>query len=316
MEAGALLLHRSTDPGVWPRGARAVLIAVAGLVLGFFLGNWLAGMLLGTGTVPAPPEAVSALMSALHQFPHGTAPPGSMVISAFMTMNMGAIAGYLLYFSYSRREQVILSAQISAAERDATQAQLKLLAAQLEPHMLFNTLANLRALIIGDPPRAIAMLDQLDSYLRVTLTGSLAFTHSLAAEFGRLADYLALMQVRMGPRLRYTLDLPDDLRNLPVPPLLLQPLVENSIRHGLEPKVEGGQITVRAWLDGQRLLIEVRDTGVGLDAAAVADDNTGFGLTQVRNRLVNVYGPAATLELACAPGGGACVILVLPLECP
>jgi sensor histidine kinase YesM len=154
-----------------------------------------------------------------------------------------------------------------------------------------------------------------DKERRVPLTGSMARTHPLAAEFDRLADYLALMQIRMGPRLRYRLDLPDDLRNVPVPPLLLQPLVKNSIRHGLEPKVEGGEVVVQARREGLNLRIEVRDTGVGLNQASTASHNgTGFGLTQIRSRLTSVYGSAAALNLAAAPGGGTCATLVLPLE--
>ena len=111
------------------------------------------------------------------------------------------------------------------------------------------------------------MLDRLIRYLRATLGASRTGLHPLADEFDRLADYLALMALRMGPRLQVLLSLPADLRGLPVPPLLLQPLVENSIRHGLEPKIEGGRIEVRAEQRGEHLLLTVRDTGVGLDQA-------------------------------------------------
>ncbi|MDR0478323.1 MAG: histidine kinase, partial [Burkholderiaceae bacterium] len=262
IDVGRFMLVRPTDPVAWPRGVRGVLLVIAGIGLGFYFGSWLGDALFGIGDVPAPRHKL---------------------ITALITI-IASIAGF--YFFYTRLDRAALSARISAAERDTAQARLKLLATQLEPHMLFNTLANLRALIGSDPPRAIATLDRLDNYLRVTLTGSLAHTHPLAAEFERLADYLALMQVRMGPRLRYALDLPDNLRSVPVPPLLLQPLVENSIRHGLETKVEGGQITVRARLDGGCLVIEVHDTGTGLDeAATTVNRGTGFGLTQIRQRL-------------------------------
>ena len=117
--------------------------------------------------------------------------------------------------------------------------------------MLFNTLANLRALIGVDPPAAQHMLDRLNAYLRATLNASRATQHPLSAEFARLADYLELMALRMGPRLQVTLDLPDALADVPVPPLLLQPLVENAIQHGLEPRVQGGALTVRAWRQGE-----------------------------------------------------------------
>lgn len=202
--------------------------------------------------------------------------------------------------------------QIDLAQRNATEARLKLLETQLEPHMLFNTLANLRALITADPPRAVAMLDRLNNYLRMTLSGSRALAHPLSAEFERLADYLELMSVRMGERLRYTLDLPDELRDTPVPPLLLQPLVENSIRHGLEPKVEGGVITVRARQFDGRLIIEVSDTGVGLDAAQTSE-GSGFGLEQVRERLATVHGEQGRMSLAAGPSGGTLATLSFPL---
>src|SRR2546428_7082195 len=120
-----------------------------------------------------------------------------------------------------------------AAKHSAAESKLKLLESKLEPHMLFNTLANLGVLIGTDPPRAQAMLDRLIAFLRATLEASRSGSHPLAAEFARIADYLELMQVRMGARLRSRLELPDDLAALPVPPLLLQPLVENAIQHGL-----------------------------------------------------------------------------------
>ncbi len=201
-----------------------------------------------------------------------------------------------------------------AAQRAAAEAQLRLLQSQLEPHMLFNTLANLRVLIGLDPARAQAMLDRLIAFLRSTLAASRAAAHPLADEFARLDDYLALMQVRMGPRLRVQLQLPADLAAQPVPPLLLQPLVENAIHHGLEPKVDGGWLRVTAERDGARLRLRVLDDGLGLAAGEAATRGTGFGLAQVRERLATRYGAAATLTLQAGPGGqGTCATLELPL---
>ena len=130
-------------------------------------------------------------------------------------------------------------------------------------------------------------------------------------EFNRLRDYLELMAVRMGPRMRYVLDLPPDLADQSVPTLLLQPLVENSIKHGLEPKVEGGTITVRALRDGQRLTLQVSDTGVGFDSAAARAD--GFGLAQVRERLGTAYADQSAVEQSSIPGQGTTTLLHLPL---
>jgi LytS/YehU family sensor histidine kinase len=203
--------------------------------------------------------------------------------------------------------------EAEAAQRQAAEHRLRLLEAQLEPHMLFNTLANLRALIAVDAPRAQAMLDHMIAYLRATLGASRTSTHSLAAEFARLDDYLSLMAVRMGPRLQVTLDLPQELRECPVPALLLQPLAENAIKHGLEPKVAGGRIELRARAKGARLLLSVRDTGVGLDAATRG--GSGFGCTQVRERLATLYGDGASLaiEPATDDAGGTLAMIELPM---
>lgn len=206
--------------------------------------------------------------------------------------------------------------------REAAEAKLKLLETQLEPHMLFNTLANLRVLIQTDPPRAVAMLDRLGDYLRATLRGSrtdaAAGTHTLADECARLGDYLELMAVRMGPRLAFGFDLPAELQAHPVPPLLLQPLVENAIRHGLEPRVEGGRIDVTARREGRTLRIDITDTGVGMDADAQhpgtgTRTDGGFGLAQVRERMASLPGGAGAVQVISQPGQGTTVRLTLPL---
>lgn len=207
-----------------------------------------------------------------------------------------------------------LRAHAESAQRVATETQLKLLEAQLEPHMLFNTLANLRVLIGVDPVRAQAMLDRLIAFLRATLNASRAGMQPLSAEFGRVADYLALMAIRMGPRLNVQLDLPAHLRDVAVPPLLLQPLIENAIQHGLEPKVEGGRLEVAARNEAGTLILTVRDTGVGLSEAA-ATSGTRFGLAQVRERVAGLYGERAAVHLGPAPDaeGGTLARIALPL---
>ncbi len=207
-------------------------------------------------------------------------------------------------------------AQAEAAQRQATEHQLRLLQSQLEPHMLFNTLANLRVLIGLEPERAQAMLDRLISFLRATLNASRLDTHPLATEFERINDYLALMAVRMGPRLEVKLDLPTELSGIAVPPLLLQPLVENAIKHGLEPHVQGGRVEVCARADATHLLLTVRDTGSGLVDAPSATQGSRFGLAQVRERLATLHGSAASLNLQAAPDalGGTLATICLPLS--
>jgi signal transduction histidine kinase len=292
VHAGWWLIDRGRS-GFWQRRGLAASLLLASVANGFVWGTAIGDAYSGQSTWD------------LLRFA-----PGRFTAIALISLFASIV---ICYYYFSRGQAKSLEAQIAAAQRDAAEARLKLLETQLEPHMLFNTLANLRALITLDPPRAVAMLDQLNSYLRVTLAGSRATAHPLSAEFARLADYLALMAVRMGPRLRYTLDLPDALRDLPVPPLLLQPLVENSIRHGLEPKVEGGEITVRARREGDRITLDVCDTGVGLDADAVPAADGGFGLTQVKERLTTVYGDDAVLRLSPLRDGGACVSISFPV---
>jgi signal transduction histidine kinase len=279
--------------GGWPGWEWTMIVIVTGVWAGILLGYRLAGTLLGTST-QAP----------------GLDNPRSM----FIIVTVSLLASMAMTIAgWGRARLAAADAQAERAQRAAAENQLKLLESQLEPHMLFNTLANLRVLIAIDPARAQAMLDRLISFLRATLNASRVGTQPLAAEFERLADYLALMQVRMGPRLRFTFDLPPALRELPVPPLLLQPLVENCIQHGLEPKIEGGTIEVRAARDGATLRLTVRDSGVGLSSSATTQ-GTRFGTQQVRDRLAALYGERATFALEAAPDGGAQARITLPLE--
>jgi two-component sensor histidine kinase len=231
-----------------------------------------------------------------------------------VTIALTLIGSLAAVFALSTMERLASArAAAEAAQRQAAEHQLRLLQSQLEPHMLFNTLANLRVLIALDPPRAQSMLDRLIAFLRSTLQASRAGTHTLADEFARLEDYLELMAVRMGSRLQPTLRLPGDLAQRAVPALLLQPLVENAIRHGLEPQVEGGRIEVSAARDGDQLLLTVRDSGAGWPTQAV---QPGFGLAQVRERLATRYGAAARLDIGAAAGGGTLATLTLPIEPP
>jgi len=285
--------RRSSPDPEWPGWPWMTAVLVVGTVLGFSLGHAVGNRLTG--------QEVPNLFVGGSQ---------RMLNLLLASMVPGAIA---TWFFYTRGRMAAIEARAQQAQRQAAEAQLRLLEAQLEPHMLFNTLANLRVLIALDPPRAQAMLDQLIAFLRATLNASRVGRHALSAEFSRLADYLALMQVRMGKRLQIRLDLPDELASAPVPPLLLQPLVENAIRHGLEPHLAGGRVEISAAREADTLVLRVRDTGVGL--AAPAGDGTRFGLQQVRDRLATLYGERAclTLEAASDAEGGTLATARLPL---
>ncbi|MFT3717390.1 sensor histidine kinase [Pseudorhodoferax sp.] len=284
--------HPSADGGKgWPRGWRGALVVACGIAVGFLAGDWLALQLVGPGDGQHAPA------------------PNKSYVGLYITILAGAAGAF--YF-HARGKAAAMAARIAAAERDASEARLKLLEAQLEPHMLFNTLANLRVLIALDPPRATRMLDHLVAFLRATLQASRSTEHTLEQEFSRLRDYLELMAVRMGPRLRFVLELPPPSAQRPVPALLLQPLVENAVRHGLEPQVAGGTVSVRAWEDGDRLWLEVTDDGAG-PAPDGAPQGTGFGLSQIRARLATRYGDLAGLRTQAGPQGGMQALLWLPL---
>ena len=283
----------------WPAGWAGGALPACGIVLGYLGGTALADAWFGFSSWDASGRA-------------------QLRVSVVITLVAG-LAG--TYFFYSRGKAAYLQAHMAQAQHDATETRLKLLEAQLEPHMMFNTLANLRVLIATDPSRALAMLDHLIAYLRATLGGARSALHPLQDEFARLADYLEIMAVRMGPRLAFALDLPDALRAVPVPPLLLQPLVENAIRHGLEPQVAGGHIDLRASTrtgpGGSLLVLEVVDSGVGLGATPAHDtDRPGshFGLAQVRERLATLYGAQGTLELIAGNTRGTCARVTFPLN--
>ena len=262
---------------------------VVGATLGYACGNTLANALTGLHK-PGPFNANFGEMK-------------SVLLMAFLP------AVTITYFLISREVIATQKAEVESARRQAAEQQLKLLESQLEPHMLFNTLANLRALIGVDPARAQAMLDQLIAFLRASLDGSRARTHSLAAEFERLRDYLALMQMRMGPRLATRFDLPPDLAAARVPPLLLQPLVENSIKHGLEPQIAGGRIDVSAARDGDTLVLRIRDSGAGVDVTSMSTEGH-YGLAHVRERLATLYGERASFELAAGVGASGTVATI------
>ncbi len=279
----------------WPAGASAVLLPVGAMAMSFALGSALADYWFGWSTFDGSAMATKHLR---------------------WSIGVSALAGMAVnYYFYSRGKARFLIERLQAAQHQNTQAQLRLLQAQLEPHMLFNTLANLRSLIASDPARAQTMLDHLIDFLRATLqhSRSAEAPHSLAQEFARLNDYLTLMAIRMGPRLQYQLDLPPALVSQPIAPMLLQPLVENSIQHGLEPLVAGGELKVSALRQGDMLIITVADKGAGYTAGP-DDAATGFGLQQVRERLLTLYGERAAFSIQAAPGGGTVATLRILLR--
>ncbi|MEC5216674.1 hypothetical protein RCH09_001627 [Actimicrobium sp. GrIS 1.19] len=288
IRGGYALLWGDGRPATWGLGALVTVAAPAGFVLGGALASAMLGL-----------PFTNFGLNHLH------ANTAVLVMSVLVSL----LATWY-FWTQGRLER--MKADTALTEQRALEARMQLLQAQIEPHMLFNTLANLQGLITLDPQRAQHLLDQLIHYLRATLSSSRSALNTLEQEFALTGAYLELMSMRMGKRLSYTLELPAELTGLKVPPMLLQPLVENAIRHGLEPNISGGNVTVSATLQQNVLTLSVRNNGLGLDQPGVAGD--GIGTANVRERLRLLYGASATFSLSQNQPAGALAQLTIPMK--
>jgi two-component system, LytTR family, sensor kinase len=205
-------------------------------------------------------------------------------------------------------------------EKLATEAELKALRAQINPHFLFNALTTLGYLIQTAPPRALDTLMRLTTLLRSVLRSEGELT-TLGRELEVVESYLDIERARFEDRLRVRIDVPTPLRSVQVPPLLLQPLVENAVKHGVAPQRQGGEVVVSAKLDdagnSDQLILCINDTGVGsTDVALRRGRDLGVGLRNVERRLACHYGKRASLRISTAPGRGMSVEIRLPLVIP
>ena len=199
-------------------------------------------------------------------------------------------------------------AEQSALSAAALEARLTVLQAQIEPHFLFNTLANVRRLCEVDPQRGRRMLGSLLDYLRAALPAMRRSSAALAEEFELVRAYLTVLQHRMGDRLRFNLELSDRLADVPIPPLILPTLVESAIRHGLAPLPEGGTISVDALREDGQVVVRVADDGAGFQAAS----GSGVGLANTRARLSALFGSRAGLSLRANQPRGVIAEVRLP----
>jgi sensor histidine kinase YesM len=230
----------------------------------------------------------------------------SMVLGLFF-----GLIGSITFLLYERIEAEIKHRKLlkSESEKREIEAHLKLLQAQIEPHFLFNTLANVSSLIDGDPALAKKLLERLNDWLRVALARARSKDASLGDELDMLENYLQILKIRFGERLRWNIEVSATDRLRSFPPMLLQPLVENAVRHGIEPKIGGGVIDIRAESSGAAFRIEVSDSGVGL----IGNEAGGTGLANVRERLTALFGKAGKLALESNAGGGVNAKMELPL---
>lgn len=219
----------------------------------------------------------------------------------FKIIILGTLFGSVIsYFFYSREkiragEALLQEERIKRllVEKKAAETDLRLLQAQVEPHFLFNTLSNILSTLQTDGRAAEEMLLDLTRYLRTSLSRSRQDRTTIGQEMDTVRAYLNIFKVRMGERLRFRIDIADGLASTLFPPMLVQPLVENAIKHGLEPKVEGGDLIIRAEEKGEVLRVEVTDTGVGFQG----ETGSGITLSNVRERLHTLYGNSARLTL-------------------
>jgi signal transduction histidine kinase len=227
------------------------------------------------------------------------------------------LAAYFRQRGLLREAKLLEQAEQYKDERNEVEAQLSILASQVEPHFLFNTLAGVRAAMLSDPARGIVMIDHLIDYLRSTIPQLRADRSSKYVDLGSQLDsvraFLGIIQARM-PRLSITVDCAPDLRGAAIPPLMLISLVENAVKHGIELKKGPAQIdvtAVRRELDGVAMLeLSVADNGAGFSASS----GSGIGLSNIRERLKHLYGDAAALSLRNGNEGGVVASIVLPLQ--
>ena len=215
----------------------------------------------------------------------------------------GCLFGIIITNFFMSRSRIIESLavvkekenKILTDEKRLLEIRLRLLQAQIEPHFLFNSLSSVLSLIHNAPDRAALMLESLTDYLRDSLTRTREKSVTLRQELNTIRSYLNIFKVRMGTRLNYVIRVPEELLNTSFPPMLLQPLVENAVVHGIEPAVKGGIITITCSTENNRLRLMVEDTGIGFQEKA--DTKGGIGLTNIKNRLKGLYVPPGCLKI-------------------
>ena len=227
-------------------------------------------------------------------------------------MTYWAFVAFVHALDYHResQERELTAAQL---QTQLAEAQLEALQRQLHPHFLFNTLNTISALMHRDVNAADEMLVQLSDLLRLTLDRVGTQQVPLKDEVDFLRKYLEIEQTRFGDRLQVNIDVDPEVLDAPVPNLILQPLVENALRHGIGPRIGAGRVDVKARQVGGGLMLTVRDNGVGLSPDKLNAFHSGVGLSNTRSRLENLYGDRHRFEFQTPPGGGLLVTIVIPL---
>jgi sensor histidine kinase YesM len=240
------------------------------------------------------------------------------VSNSISSFALSLLIGIVISFYFIQRnlkekaEKEIIKQKLKKQETQSAlvTTELKLLQAQIEPHFLFNTLSNVISLIEDEPDIAKSMLQSLTLHLRVSLNRTRKTNSVVSDEISLLQAYLSIQKIRMGERLNYSINADDNTLGLPLPALLIQPLVENSIKHGLEKQIDGGEITIKIYKENHKLCMEIADTGKGMDVI----NSGGIGLTNVETRLKSVYGDSASMIVKENHPSGLKIALTAPIK--
>jgi LytS/YehU family sensor histidine kinase len=263
------------------------------LKLGLALGVWPLLLMIGVELIQGTP-----LHEVTRRFA-SVALPTTIVTALVVGLPL-----YLIAWLRNRQHEALAAqlqrdAEAERLARELSESQLRLLRAQIEPHFLFNTLGAVQQLAEHGAPKAAELTANLIAFLRASLSDMRSDQVSLDAEFGLVEAYLRVMQARLGARLRTSLSLPADLAQVRVPSMILLTLAENAIKHGIEPSLRGGEVSVSAEAADGTIRLRVRDSGLGM----AATPGEGMGLDNVRRRLQLAYGDKASLALHdAAPG--------------
>lgn len=229
-------------------------------------------------------------------------------------------SGMCYFYFYSREKEAVAQRELESIKREKAEqdralllSQLKQMQSQIEPHFLFNTLANISALMSQDVDKAKLMLEQLTALLRATLKSSREEHTTIDDETALIEAYLGIQQIRLGERLSYQIEVEEGLGRTELPPMMLQPLIENAIIHGIEPKREGGEVSLQIKREQQNLQIEVRDTGVGLNHVS-GHMGSGVGLSNLKQRIEALFLGKGEVSISESAQGGVCIRLSWPIE--
>jgi sensor histidine kinase YesM len=238
----------------------------------------------------------------------------SLLQPIILGITFGSVATYFFYAKARLRVSMgeLQQERIKrlSSEKEALEANLRLLQAQIEPHFLFNTLSNVLSLIDTDPASGKSMLVDLIHYLRTSLSRTFPDPITLDQEMDMIKAYLNIQKIRMGERLHFKIELPDAVSKHPFPPMLLQPLVENALKHGLEPKMEGGEIMIKATEEEDLIRVEVMDTGCGFSSL----HNAGVGIGNVKERIKLLYGEKGRFIIEENKPNGVRAIIEVPKQ--